>query len=340
MTVHRKTKSIAIASALVLLGALIASALALTEGRSGSGTSRDGQADRHRPQPRATPSPSGPPRGELERRIGEFAAPFRGDSGYREPSPTDRRTVAESVGLVLDGKREEAAQTLSRVGYQLRTLVDAETGRTYAELSDRSETVPAPRGWGRVYIDLSAPVRWSVQAPHPVADARTERLGARVLLGSPGGVLVIAGAHRDAGRGNSADVAHRRDTVFAAVCDELAQRGLPGIQVHGFADDSDPDHDVIASTGTGMAGRADGKTLADALRGEGFEVCRAWARSCPLEGTENVEGRKAAAENVPFLHVEFSNTVRTDDARTRRAVTAVDTLTARWAAGQRNTGRD
>ncbi|MFD7164302.1 hypothetical protein [Streptomyces violascens] len=340
MTVHRKTKTIAIASAIVLLGALIASALTLAGGRSGSGMSRDDQADGQRPRPSATPSPSGPPRGALERRIAEFAAPFHAGSGYREPSPTDRRAMAESVGLVLDGKREEAGQRLSGVGYQLRTVVDTETGRTYAELSDRSESVPAPRGWGRVYIDLSSPVRWSVQAPHPVADARTERLGARVLLGSPGGVLVIAGAHRDAGRGNSADVAHRRDTVFAAVCDELAGRGLPGIQVHGFADGSDPDHDVIASTGTGTAGRAGGKVLANALRGQGFQVCQAWARSCRLEGTENVEGRKAAAENVPFLHVEFSNTVRTDEARTRRAVTAVDTLTARWAAGQETAGRD
>ncbi|MFD9824132.1 hypothetical protein, partial [Streptomyces violascens] len=231
MTVHRKTKTIAIASAIVLLGALIASALTLAGGRSGSGMSRDDQADGQRPRPSATPSPSGPPRGALERRIAEFAAPFHAGSGYREPSPTDRRAMAESVGLVLDGKREEAGQRLSGVGYQLRTVVDTETGRTYAELSDRSESVPAPRGWGRVYIDLSSPVRWSVQAPHPVADARTERLGARVLLGSPGGVLVIAGAHRDAGRGNSADVAHRRDTVFAAVCDELAGRGLPGIPV-------------------------------------------------------------------------------------------------------------
>ncbi|WP_406502974.1 hypothetical protein [Streptomyces sp. NBC_00212] len=338
MTVHRKTKTIAIASAIALLGALIASVLTLAGGRSGSGMSRDDQADGQRPWPSVPPS--GPPRAELERRIAEFAAPFHADSGYREPSPTDRRAMAESVGLVLDGKREEAGRRLSHVGYQLRTLVDAETGRTYAELSDRSESVPAPRGWGRVYIDLSSPVRWSVQAPHPVSDARTERLGAHVLLGSPGGVLVIAGAHRDAGRGNSADVAHRRDTIFAAVCDELAKRGLPGIQVHGFADGSDPDHDVIASTGTGTAGRADGKSLANALLGQGFQVCRAWARSCPLEGTENVEGRKAAAEDVPFLHVEFSNTVRTDDASTRRAIAAVDTLTARWAAGQESTGRD
>ncbi|MFD9825665.1 hypothetical protein [Streptomyces violascens] len=116
--------------------------------------------------------------------------------------------------------------------------------------------------------------------------------------------------------------------------------GGPANLVPGSPHDSDPDHDVIASTGTGTAGRAGGKVLANALRGQGFQVCQAWARSCRLEGTENVEGRKAAAENVPFLHVEFSNTVRTDDARTRRAVTAVDTLTARWAAGQETAGRD
>ncbi|WP_052230327.1 hypothetical protein [Streptomyces sp. CT34] len=334
MTVHRKTPSTIAASAAVLL-ALLASLVACGSGHSRDHGTPDGGPE---PRPGRTSAPSGPQTVRLDRRIAEYAAPFSADSGYRQPRPDDRRAIAEAVALVLDGRREQAAQRLSAVGYRLSTLVDATTGHTYAELSDRSTQVPAPRGWGRVYIDLSAPARWSVQVPHPVADLDTERLGARVLLNSPGGVLVIAGAHRDAGRNGAADVAHRRDTVFDAVCDELARRGLPGIQVHGFADDSAPEHDVIASPGIGKAGRPDGRILADALRDRGLRVCRAWVRSCPLEGTQNMQGRRAADDHLPFLHVEFANSVRTDGRRAALAAAAVKTLTDGWAARSGGSG--
>jgi hypothetical protein len=81
-------------------------------------------------------------------------------------------------------------------------------------------------------------------------------------------------------------------------------------------------------------GRADGRLLADALRARDFDVCRAWVRSCPLEGHTNVQGGKAAAEHVPFLHVEFASALRTDDRRTARAVDAVGRLTAVWEKGR------
>jgi hypothetical protein len=319
-----RAKSISLAAAVVALGVLAAGLAAYGFGRA----HQQGDAD---PSPDRT-GPTAPAGVRLEQRITDYTAGFSEDSGYREPRRFERQAVADAVGQILDGHPDRADALLTDIDFQLRTLTDSTTGRRYAELSDRTEQSPAPRGWGRVYIDLSAPVRWSVQVPHPVADAHTERLGARVLLGSPGGVLVLAGAHRRAGVGDAADVAHRRDSVFDAVCDELAERGLPGVQLHGFADDSAPDHDVVASTGEGTVGRADGRRIADALGEHGFVVCRAWVRSCPLEGHENVQGRKAAAERVPFLHIEFARSVRASDARTSEAAAAVGAVTSRWAS--------
>ncbi|MGW1885628.1 hypothetical protein [Streptomyces sp. NPDC001970] len=270
---------------------------------------------------------------DLERRIGEYTSRFGEDSGYRRPSRDDRRAVARGVGLLLDGDREQAREQLSDVDFEIRTVTDSATGRRYAEIADRTEDARSPRGWGRVYVDLDRSARWSVQVPHPVADKRTERLGVSVLRGSRGGILVIAGAHRSAGREDAADVAHRTDSVFDAVCDELVRRGLPGLQLHGFADDSAPRYDVIASTGNGEVARPEGRALADALRVRDFDVCRAWVRSCPLEGRTNVQGRKAAEEGVAFLHVEFSNTVRTSRAQAARAAEAVTAVTAAWSMG-------
>ncbi|WP_338673664.1 hypothetical protein V1460_11605 [Streptomyces sp. SCSIO 30461] len=239
--------------------------------------------------------------------------------------------MAEGVALLVDGQRSRAEQRLSDVDFTIRTITDGSAGRQYAEIADRSEDARSPRGWGRVYVDLSAPLRWSVQVPHPLADRRTELLGVNVLRGAPGGVLVIAGAHRAAGKGDAADVAHRTDSVFDAICDELAERGMPAVQLHGFANDSAPEHDAIASTGSGDLARAEGRVLADALRDRGFAVCRAWTRDCPLEGRSNVQGRKAEREDAPFLHVEFSNSVRTSPSRAARAAEALRAVTGTWA---------
>ncbi|MGW0627508.1 hypothetical protein [Streptomyces sp. NPDC002758] len=275
--------------------------------------------------------PKGAEQIDLARAVTDYTSRFAPDRGYRPPGRADREAVAAAVGLLLDGHRIQAEQQLSQRDFTVRTVVDRASGRRWAEVADRTDDAVTPRGWGRVYLDLDHRPGWSVQVPHPVFDRGTEQLGVRVLRAAPGGILVIAGAHRKAGPGNSADVAHRHDTVFGAICDELARRGIPGIQVHGFAASSAPGYDAVASTGAGSAGRHDGRRLADALRAHGFQVCRAWARSCPLEGRENVQGRVADDDHVPFLHVEFSPAVRAGGRATERAAAAIGEITRGWA---------
>ncbi|MFS4096714.1 hypothetical protein [Streptomyces sp. AF1A] len=268
---------------------------------------------------------------DLARTVAEYTSGFGAGHGYRRPGRADREAVAEAVGLLLDGHRREAERRLAGRDFGLRTVVDAVSGRRYAEVADRTDGTGAPRGWGRVYLDADHRPGWSVQVPHPASDRSTERLGVQVLRGCPGGVLVLAGAHRDAGPGNAADVAHRADTVFSAVCAELARRGMPGLQIHGFAASSAPGYDAVASTGAGACGRRDGHRLADALDARGLAVCRAWARSCPLEGRQNVQGRLADAAHVPFLHLELSPAVRAGGRAAGRAVAAIGEVTRAWA---------
>ncbi|MFI0962576.1 hypothetical protein ACH4S8_14405 [Streptomyces sp. NPDC021080] len=274
-----------------------------------------------------------PPVVDLARSVTAYTARFSPDGAFRPPSRTERQTVADGVGLLLDNHREQAERRLAEVDFAVRTVVDSATGRRFTEVYDRVDQGPSPRGWGRVFIDLDHPVRWSAQVPHPVADENTELLGVRVMRGAPGGFMIIAGAHRKSGDGNASDVAHRRDTVFAAICSELVERRIPGIQLHGFAQKSAPRYDVIASPGAGTAGEPVGRRLADALRERHFAVCRAWDRACPLAGRENVQGREAAAAGVPFLHVEFAPGPRSDARRAARVTEAVSVVTRGWADG-------
>ncbi|MBT2382315.1 hypothetical protein [Streptomyces sp. ISL-11] len=269
---------------------------------------------------------------DLRQRVTDFTDRITQAGTYRVPAERDRRAVADGVRVLLGGDRAGALRALSKAGYTVRTLVDRVGARQVAEVADATADGEARRGWGRVYVDLRGPARWQVQVPHPTADQRTEQLGVGLLRGTPGGVMVLAGAHRNAA-GDAADVAHRRDSVFAAVSDALADRGLPALQVHGFADSSLPGQDVVVSTGKGDAALPSARRLAGALRARELRACEVWERYCgPLEGRTNVEGDHAAAADVPFLHVEHSRRVRMDDGLVAQAVGALTEVVGEWSA--------
>lgn len=265
-------------------------------------------------------TPTDTPTVDLEKHLHGYVRNFPVDRTYRIPGATERARVGEGVAAIVDGHLDAARKPLAEAGYTVRTLRLAGSHRMVAQVAEATGEGAQPHGWGEVFIDLSRPVRWSAQVPHPVSDQHTELLGAELFSRAPGGVLVLAGATRDAGRGNTADMAHRQDSVFNAVCAELAARRIPGIQVHGFADDSSPDNDVVVSPGPGEAGprvREAARLLASA----GFTVCRAWDEDCgQLEGTTNVQAGTAKADGAPFLHIENSRTLRNSrTARTRLA---------------------
>ncbi|MFH8425901.1 hypothetical protein [Streptomyces sp. NPDC018038] len=312
------------------LAALLSLVVLGAAGCAGGAGGSDGSPSEPRP------SGSGATTGkvvDLRKRITAFTGRLSADGGYRGPALAQRRAVADGVRLTLDGDLAAARKRLAPVGWTVRTLRDRAGGREFAELADADSATARERGWGRVYVGLGGGrARWSVQAPHPVADLHSERLAVDTLLAAPRGVLVLAGAHRDAGAGDGADVAHREDTVFDAVCDLLAGQGMPAIQVHGFADDSLPGEDVVVSTGRGDAARQPAERLANALELRGLAVCRADREDCgDLEGRRNVQGVRADTLHVPFLHVEFNRSVRGDDESAADAVGALGEVARSWS---------
>ncbi|MEH6373470.1 hypothetical protein V7793_03785 [Streptomyces sp. KLMMK] len=331
----RTARAVRTALLCVLLGAPLLAGAAGCGGPSAA--DGDGRKDTTRSR-RAAPQHNGTGTVDLARRITDYTDGITADGSYRIPTERERRAVADGVRALLDGDRTAAGRRLGGVGYVVRDLVDSSGGTRYAEIADATREGEVRRGWGRVYVDLRGPVRWQVQVPHPSADQRTEQLGIGLLRGTPGGVLVLAGAHRaaDSGGGpDAADVAHRRDSVFAAVSAALADRRLPAVQVHGFADSSLPDHDVVVSPGSGEAGLPSARGLAAAYRAQGMRVCEVWERYCGrLEGRTNVEGEYAGEAGVPFVHVEHNRRIRDDDALVAKAVRALAEVAGRWGTGR------
>ncbi|MFC9469183.1 hypothetical protein [Streptomyces coelicoflavus] len=266
---------------------------------------------------------------DLRGRILSYTDELSPGGPYAPPDDEQRARLAEGVGSLLDGDAREAERLLSPVGLTVTRLTDTDSGRRYDEVA---ATGPgASDRWGRLYLNADSRLRWSAQVPHPVSDRHTEDLGVRLLEGTPGGALVLAGAHRRAGDGDAADVAHREDSAFHGIVLELQKRGVPGIQLHGFAESTTDDYDAVLSTGASETASGEVSALADRLDAEALRVCRGWSARCPLEGTTNVQGRAAQRRHATFVHLELAPDARGDGRDADEAEDAVAGLLSAWA---------
>ncbi len=270
---------------------------------------------------------------DLRSRILTYTAELEPDDAYTPPDDTQRERVAESVGHLLDGDTTKAERLLAPVGLKLTRLTDTESGRRYDEIA-AARPGRAER-WGRLYLTADSDVRWNAQVPHPVSDRDTERLGVRLLEDNPGGSLVLAGAHREAGRGDAADVSHREDSMFHAVVVELQKRDVPGVQLHGFAKESHRPYEAVLSARAAWNTIDEAVALADGMQADGLRVCRGWSARCPLEGTTNVQGRAAQRHHARFLHVELSPSARGGGTDAKDTARALSELLMNWNTADR-----
>lgn len=245
---------------------------------------------------------------KLDAAVTELITSLHRDGPYRHPTDTERDNAVRATQRLLAGAAAgPTAHTYARLGMELADGSDT-TGRHCDLLTSANGT---PRSWGMLVIDrATAPPHLVVSVPHPRADLKTAHLGLALFRAVPGSALLIAGAHRAAADG-AADVAHERQSLFHALSGLLAAHGATQLQLHGYADDSMPDKDIVLSAGAGTP-QPRMKHAADDLRAEGFEVCRAWHDDdCDaLSGETNVQGRAAAEHDHPFVHLEMSHNIR------------------------------
>jgi hypothetical protein len=250
---------------------------------------------------------------DLTGRVLNLLATQNAEQPYRDPTADERAVAASAVaGLPTD------TGGFAPLGLTTYVDTDAETGRPYALMANRT---PGDRAWGSILVDLSAPVRLVIEVPHPRTDIDTELIGLALFRAAPGSVVLFAGTHRKAA-GERGDVAHNADSLFQAMAEAMAERDVPQVQLHGFADLNLPS-DLVVSTGNDDPNRL-AERIADNLSDRDFGVCEAWRQRCGrLEGTTNVQGQAAAEIGSVFVHLEISNSVRVDEEARARVVAAV-----------------
>lgn len=265
---------------------------------------------------------------DLDTWLTSFAARISPAQSYREPTgPEAVAGVSGVEKLALADQADEAAALLVPLGFAIVRDVDLDTRRPFALAVCENGT---DRSWGAFLVDLSRPVRLVVQCPHIVADQHSELLALDHWRRTPGALLVIAGAHRDAtgtllGGYPLADVGKQAGSLFHLVCAAFASRSVPAVQWHGFADASAPGLTHVVATGSGAYGRVS-RRIAEELGDGGFSVGRGWDSSgseTGLIGLTNVQGDDAADKGVTWTHVEVNATTRGNAATRAATVDAV-----------------
>ncbi|MEV8505676.1 hypothetical protein AB0368_12730 [Actinoplanes sp. NPDC051475] len=250
----------------------------------------------------------GDDRGNLDVMIDSLVASLSPDGPYRDPRKAERQAARQAVGQLIDGGTEPPAKLLSGVGFRAVHGVQATDGRKFTFYRADEDT-----GWGGLLVEPSVPIRSVVEVPHPAYDLNTEKLGLDLFRRLPGSAMLIAGAHRQA-EGDDADVAHNDRSMFHVFSEEFAERGVPQLQLHGFADRSLPGADAVVSTGAGPENEL-AVRIARELKAEDVRVCRAWVSHCVgLEGTTNVQGTTAAEHGAEFVHLELGWGLRRDES--------------------------
>jgi hypothetical protein len=249
---------------------------------------------------------------EVTARVVDLAAAMRRRGPYRVPEGAEPAAIDDLAVALGDGDAEAARGIGARLG-----LTASELGDALLLASDPT----SERAWLVVVLRPGTAPEAVVEVPHPNADLDTERVGLAVQARRPGVLHLQAGAHRLAGAPSwareradcPADVSSRDDAPFSRVAAVLAARGLPQVQLHGFADRDGLD--VVLSSGAARGG-ALLEAVRERLTAAGERVATEPDPRCDdLLGRRNVQGLAADRAGSAFVHLELSRSLRRDPAR-------------------------
>jgi hypothetical protein len=260
-------------------------------------------------------------KGSFRNQIGilEENMPRSKSEGYVVPTDREQADFAKVVSMIYSNELGPAADLLSQNNYTLNFYVDR--GDDYAISYLLREQRPIQKGWGLYALRVNSPSTIIVEAPHPLYDRRTPSIALDVYRALDARALLIAGAHRNANRDGSADVAHATNSVFQSVHESLSRElGVSSgdvviLQIHGFhttKHEGYPQAVLGFGRNTALAETTVARELEAALTEHGIKVglCLedAWRDLC---GRTNGQG--AVSNGAIFIHIELDELIRKND---------------------------
>jgi len=255
--------------------------------------------------------------------------PLANSEGYVSPTNEEQAAFAGLVSTLETRDLIRSARLATENHYTLVNYIDRGDDNAVSYLL--REEQPIRRGWGLYAFRVDSASHIIIQAPHPLYDDRTPSVALNIYRALDAHALLVAGAHRNANRDGSADVAHEENSIFHSIQTALfkeiqAGAGNPVVlQIHGFADDKHPNYPrVVLGAGKKIESFEMPilEKLGDALisRGVSVGICdgKSWQDLC---GTENAQA--SVVTNGLFIHIELDEKMRRDDDRLIAALVEV-----------------
>ena len=133
----------------------------------------------------------------------------------------------------------------------------------------------------------------------------------------------MAAIHRNAADG-TADHSQNTESVFHHLwTDVIGPRGVPQVQIHGFADATAPEQ-VVVSTGSGPVTPA-AVRISDEIQATGLVTTRSWDGTADfdLRATGNEQGIAANTNGWVWVHIEHNRTIRDSPALWEPAIDGI-----------------
>jgi hypothetical protein len=262
-------------------------------------------------------------KGSFRNQIGilENNMPRSKSEGYVRPTYGEQTDFADLVSVIFTKDLGRGADLATKDHYTLSYYVDR--GDDYAVSYLLREQRPIQKGWGLYAFRLNSTSDIIIEAPHPLYDKRSPSVALDLYRALDARALLIAGAHRNADRDKSSDVAHATESIFQSVHIALSRelQKLSGdvivLQIHGFHSSN---HEGYPQVVFGLGEKPLPKEVAiaqkikDALSKKGIT-----AGICAGDGSEyedlcakkNVQA--AVMEEGAFIHIELDENIRQND---------------------------
>jgi hypothetical protein len=256
-----------------------------------------------------------------------------GSAAYRPPTPDERAAYTAWVRALARAAWTDRLPTESPPeGFAGRLALD---GSLWVLLEQPTQK----RGAGLIVVRPGRGSPLVIEAPHTFFDEGTLEIALLVFHGVRARALIVNTMHRFDGAnedqrqegtakmGAPADVAHDPDSFFTTGHGALlAAEPSTVLQLHGFADATAPGvMAVVSAAKTSADVHAVARALRDAL---GDDRVRTYPDEIDvLGGTTNAQAKVSRKQEVPFIHLELSRTLRrtllTDPVLAERFVLAL-----------------
>jgi hypothetical protein len=243
-------------------------------------------------------------------------------------------TYVEPTTIEFDQYKNYVSAALSSDNFSSKPVLSGFTTESvHPNFDVLEERLENKRGSGIIVLRKKSELARTVQVPHSFFDEGTLNIGLVLFLNGNSRLLQVNTAHRyrtnldlsprqtivnsdsldqsaDSKRPISSDVAHFSNTFFLAAHHAFVDSSPDTItiQIHGFANSSAPNTDIVVSA---AKTRTQLQQLVIRLRNELSLNAKLYPTDIrKLGGTTNIEAKYCAAKNACFAHLELSQSLR------------------------------